>query len=98
MMKDSELADSGFQRIRDELKVPREFPAPVLAEAEGVANRNPLSAQVAGQYTDLQSIPFVTIDPPGSRDLDQAYFAAKTESGYTVRYAIADVGFFVKPG
>jgi exoribonuclease R len=102
MMKESNLADNGFQRIRDELKVPREFPPSVLAEAEVAAVRNPINpmadAKAAGQYADLLAIPFVTIDPPGSRDLDQAYFAARTESGYTVRYAIADVGFFVKRG
>jgi VacB/RNase II family 3'-5' exoribonuclease len=98
MMKDSDLTDNGFQRIRDELKVPREFPAPVLAEAEAAARRDPLETKSAGQYEDLRVIPFVTIDPPGSRDLDQAYFAARTDAGYTVRYAIADVGFFVERG
>src|SRR5690606_6162963 len=34
---------------------------------------------------------FVTIDPPGSRDLDQAFHLDKHSSGFTVRYAIADI-------
>jgi exoribonuclease R len=40
----------------------------------------------------------VTIDPPGSMDLDQAYFAKSDGFGYLVRYAIADVGYFVARG
>jgi exoribonuclease R len=98
MIPTNDSADNGFQQIRDELKVPREFPAPVLAEAEEAANRSPHVTGGGKDYADQQTIPFVTIDPPGSRDLDQAYFAEKMESGYTVRYAIADVGFFVKRG
>src|SRR5262245_14352003 len=93
MTQISSLPDNDFQRIRDELRVPREFPAPVLAEAEASAQRAPRA-----QYTDLSAVPFITIDPPGSRDLDQAFFMAKLAEGYQVRYAIADVGFFVARG
>lgn len=91
------LLEDDFQRIRDELKIPRVFPEAVLREAEAVAVRNPLANSAAG-FDDLLMIPFITIDPPGSRDLDQAFFAARSESGYLVRYAIADVGFFVQRG
>jgi glycerol-3-phosphate dehydrogenase len=34
----------------------------------------------------------VTIDPPGSKDLDQAVHVAQSGKGYAVRYAIADLG------
>ena len=34
----------------------------------------------------------MTIDPPGSRDLDQAMHIERRDGGHRVRYAIADVG------
>ena len=37
----------------------------------------------------------MTIDPPGSRDLDQALHIERRGDGHRVRYAIADVGAFV---
>ena len=40
----------------------------------------------------------MTIDPPGSRDLDQALHIERRGDGHRVRYAIADVGAFVAPG
>ena len=46
--------------------------------------------------TDLE---LVTIDPPGSKDLDQAlHIAARPDGGFTVSYAIADVAAFVNAG
>lgn len=47
---------------------------------------------------DRSDIPFVTIDPPASRDLDQALHIERDESGYVVHYAVADVAAFVSPG
>jgi exoribonuclease R len=47
---------------------------------------------------DRTAIPFVTIDPPESRDLDQAVHVERLGDGYRLRYAIADVGFFVDRG
>jgi len=46
---------------------------------------------------DATDIPFVTIDPTGSRDLDQAVHITRDGDGYLVSYAIADVGAFVRP-
>src|SRR5439155_22286789 len=42
-----------------------------------------------------RGLPFLTIDPPGSMDLDQAMLLARSGDGYTVRYAIADVAAVV---
>jgi exoribonuclease R len=47
---------------------------------------------------DLTDVPFVTIDPAGSTDLDQAVHARRRPSGFELRYAIADVARFVDPG
>jgi exoribonuclease R len=80
-----------FGAVRDELEVPAEFPADVLAEAAAVEPVLPAE--------DETGIPFVTVDPPGSRDLDQAlHLAALPAGGFRVAYAIADVAAFVRPG
>ena len=81
-----------FQQIRDALQIPTEFAPDVLAEASMVAQRK-LPA-----LPNREDIAFVTIDPPPSLDLDQAYWAARRGTGYAVKYAIADVGSFVARG
>ncbi|MDH2430639.1 RNB domain-containing ribonuclease [Sphaerisporangium sp. TRM90804] len=85
------LAD-GFERVRDELELPEEFPQPVLEEAERVA------APPAVPRADRTDLPLLTVDPPGSMDLDQALCIEQRPSGFRVWYAIADVGAFVRPG
>jgi exoribonuclease R len=88
-----------FARIRQELEVPGPFPDEVIAEAAASAASGPVVPPGSvGERTDLRDVPFVTIDPAGSRDLDQAFFAERTAKGYRVRYAIADVAAFVRPG
>lgn len=92
-----------FAAIRAEEQVPEAFPAAALAEAEAVA-RSPRLPDL-----DLTDIPFVTLDPPGSMDLDQAFHLERlarpgapsgvgSGRGHRVRYAIADVAAFVRPG
>jgi ribonuclease R len=44
---------------------------------------------------DLTDLPFVTIDGPTSRDLDQALYVATTDEGFAVDYALADAAHFV---
>ncbi len=85
-----ELA-AGFAAIRAELGLPESFPPPVEAEAAAAARRRP-------KYADRTGVALVTIDPPGSLDLDQAYGATRRDGGYRVSYAIADVGAYVDPG
>ena len=81
----------GLRAIRAEAGVAEEFPAAVVVEAEA-------SAAARGGAADRIDIPFVTIDPPGSRDLDQALHIERHGEGHRVRYAIADVSAFVAPG
>jgi exoribonuclease R len=78
--------------LRSELQVPADFPPAVLAEAQAAAAAPRLPE------ADLTALPFLTIDPPGSLDLDQAMCLERDGSGFVVRYAIADVGAFVTPG
>src|SRR4051794_27534103 len=79
----------GLGAIRREAGVPDDFPPSVRAEAEAAAKAAP-----AGERVDL---PLVTIDPPGSRDLDQAMHIERRDEGYRVHYAIADPAAFVAP-
>lgn len=83
---------AGLRRLRDGLGVPAEFPTDVLAEAEAAAVAPRLPVR---ECTDVA---FVTLDPAGSLDLDQAFHLSRTAGGYLFRYAIADVAAFVAPG
>jgi exoribonuclease R len=85
---------AGLQQLRTELQVPHGFPPEVLEEAQTAAG----DVLARDQRLDATDIPFVTIDPPGSRDLDQAFHAERRGDGYRVHYAIADVAAFVTPG
>ncbi len=81
--------------------MPEGFPADVVAEAEAVAaqvERGDVAPVDDADRADLTDIAFVTIDPPGSMDLDQAVHIARENEGYVVRYAIADVPAFVRQG
>jgi exoribonuclease R len=82
----------GFAAIRREAGVELAFAA--AAEAEAAAH----AAAAAAGPRDRVDVPFVTIDPPGSRDLDQALHIERRDGGHRVRYAIADLGAFVARG
>ncbi len=88
---DSPEIAAAFSGLRDELGVSLDFPAEVVADAEASV-RAPRLPEV-----DETAIPFVTIDPPGSLDLDQALHLERRGGGFRVRYAIADVATFVAP-
>ncbi|GHH69662.1 hypothetical protein GCM10017772_14970 [Promicromonospora soli] len=79
--------------LRAEVGLPAMFPQDVLEEARAAAEKD-----VSAGRTDRRDIEFVTIDPPGSKDLDQAVHVEPSGEGYVVHYAIADLGAFVTPG
>lgn len=88
---DGELARA-LAQVRVDLEIPVEFPAEVLEEAEHAAGAATLPKG------ELLDVPFITIDPADSMDLDQAMHLQRNGDGYLVRYAIADVPAFVAPG
>jgi len=80
-------------QILAEEGLPPGFPPEVEAEVAAMAPGLDDPALV-----DRTAWPFVTIDGPDSRDLDQALFIERDGDGYVVRYAIADASYFVRPG
>ncbi|MGH3414041.1 MAG: RNB domain-containing ribonuclease [Marmoricola sp.] len=78
--------------IQAEQQVTADFPA----EVEAAAARS--AEQVRLPDLDRTDIAFVTIDPPESRDLDQALHIERDGDGYVVHYAIADLAAFITPG
>jgi exoribonuclease R len=82
----------GIAKIQTELQVTPEFPTEV-EEAAAAAAAAPRLPEL-----DRTDLPFVTIDPPSSMDLDQALHLEREGSGYVVHYAIADVAAFVAAG
>ena len=92
---------AGFDRIRADLEVPGEFPVDVLAEADAAAERvlGDLFADVDGAPpVDRRDVEFVTLDPAGSTDLDQAFTIDMDADDVVLSYAIADLARFVEPG
>ncbi|HSU11463.1 MAG TPA: RNB domain-containing ribonuclease, partial [Pseudonocardia sp.] len=80
-----------FSGLRVELDVPGDFSSQAVACAQAAAQAVRLPDL---DRTDLE---LVTVDPPGSMDLDQALHIAPCDHGYRVSYAIADVASFVPP-
>ncbi|HYG92035.1 MAG TPA: RNB domain-containing ribonuclease [Nocardioides sp.] len=88
----SPALEDGLARIAAELDLPGGFPPEVVAAAEEAA-ADPILPEL-----DRTNLPFLTIDPEGSMDLDQALHIERAGEGFLVHYAIADVAAFVKPG
>ena len=92
--------NAGFQSIREEMSIADQHAPAALRDAETAAQREPaLPPGVPDKaWVDRRDLHLVAIDPPGARDLDQAYGAERLGDGYRVHYAIADVAAFVEPG
>jgi exoribonuclease R len=82
----------GIAQIQSELRVTADFP-PEVEEAARRAAGQPRLPEL-----DRTDIPFVTIDPEGSKDLDQALHIERDGRGYVVHYAIADLAAFIEAG
>jgi exoribonuclease R len=89
----SRSIDAGLAQLRAELEIPAQFPAAVLEAAEAARRRRP-----GADHIDRTDVDFVTLDPEGATDLDQAFHLERSGSELILRYAIADVGWFVQPG
>jgi len=89
-------------QLRADLGLPAAFPEEVDAAARRAARSVPTDPAAAG-LDDLRELEFLTIDPAGSTDLDQAMHLERTldsrgaPAGGILHYAIADVPAFVEP-
>ncbi len=83
----------GLAAIRTQFQLPAEF-SPAAIEAATAAARN----AAAPTMPTAPRLPFVTLDPSSSTDLDQAFAIEAAGGDLILRYAIADVGWFVGDG
>lgn len=89
-------AKLAIEKILKQYKVSVEHPEACLAEAASREANPGLDDASLAQWQDQ---PFVTIDNPDSRDLDQALLIErKGDSDFRVRYALADAAYYVPPG
>ncbi|RHW24661.1 RNB domain-containing ribonuclease [Nocardioides immobilis] len=88
----SDALRAALKEVEQELDLPGEFPAEVQQAAEKAA------AEPTLPDLDRTDVAFLTIDPEGSMDLDQAVHIERDGTGFVVHYAIADVAAFVRPG
>jgi exoribonuclease R len=84
--------DEGLAAIRTQFQLPGGLPSDATAAAEAAAHK-PLA-----DHVDRSEIPFVTLDPASSTDLDQAFAIEQSGNDLVLRYAIADVAWFVADG
>lgn len=76
--------------LREKNDLPEGFPDAVTREADAATPTLP--------SLDLRQVPFVTLDPLGSEDLDQAFHIERADGGgFVLHYAIADLPAFVLP-
>lgn len=83
---------TGLREIRSKYAIPDAFPRDALATAQDACKCVP------SDHVDRTDLPFVTLDPAGSTDLDQAFALAPSGSDWLLHYAIADVAWFVRDG
>lgn len=88
----SQVLAAGLAAIRAEFHVPDGFPPEVTAAAQAAAKRAP------DRHADRTAVPFVTLDPAASTDLDQAFSIEASGGDLLLHYAIADVAWFVEDG
>jgi VacB/RNase II family 3'-5' exoribonuclease len=88
----SHVLQQGLQDIRQQYQVANSFPDDVLAAAKIAANLIP------NAHIDRTDMPFVTLDPATSVDLDQAFSIERSGNDLLLHYAIADVAWFVSDG
>lgn len=82
----------GLAALRREFALPTAFAPDALACAEAAARRAP------DAHVDRTAMPFVTLDPATSTDLDQAFAIERAGGDLVLHYAIADVAWFVADG
>ncbi|MBP3707787.1 MAG: ribonuclease R [Clostridia bacterium] len=92
-----DMAGVDMLSLIKEYDLPNEFPQSVLDEARGIDCT--ISRDEVKKRYDLRDKIFFTIDGEDAKDLDDAVFVEKNESGnYNLIVSIADVSHYVKEG
>jgi ribonuclease R len=86
---------AALRGIVEALQLRVDFPRDVMAEVEGFLREPGITD---ASLVDRTALPFVTVDGPSTKDLDQALFLEPDGDGVACWYAIADVTHFVRPG
>src|SRR6266403_286600 len=83
------------QNLIYKLNLPTKFPDGVLEEIQNIENN--IKEEIQNRI-DLRHLRVFSIDPKGSKDLDDALSLEVTDHGYRVGIHIADVTAWMKPG
>lgn len=76
--------------------IPTEWPQDILLNSEKIAEKTPV---LRGDRKDLTALPLVTIDGEDAKDFDDAvYCEPRSQGGWRLYVAIADVSHYVTPG
>ncbi|QWF70597.1 ribonuclease R [Methylomonas paludis] len=77
-------------------ELPNTWPDALLVETQSLTPEVPEAAKE--NRVDIRALPLVTIDGEDARDFDDAVYAKKTEKGWKLLVAIADVSHYVHIG
>ena len=90
--KDAQIAlKLGIDSIVEQFQLPRSFSPEIESEAARASSGFQLQD---GNRRDLTGLPFVTLDPATSTDLDQAFYLEEDGESIVLYYALADIGAF----
>jgi exoribonuclease R len=96
--KDTQRAlAAGFNSIIEQFDLPGGFPPEVLEATDNATQATRKSGRPTWMdfRRDATNLPFVTLDPASSTDLDQAFTIQKEGNDLVLSYALADVSAFV---
>ncbi len=89
----------GFASIAKQFELPDDFPPIVTTTALAKANAFDFRrALQSGERKDATDIPYVTLDPATSTDLDQAFALTHDANEIVLSYVLADLSDFVALG
>lgn len=78
--------------VLEKYDIPYDFSENTVKETQNLPQFDKASRE------NLSSLPLVTIDGDDSKDFDDAVYAKKTDDGFLLIVAIADVAFYVRHG
>ncbi len=76
--------------------IPFEWPSAVKKEVAGFGSK--VTSASHGGRTELRDVDLITIDGADARDFDDAVYCRKTDNGWRLLVAIADVAHYVSVG